>query len=126
MNSLPIKKPDLDEKVSAIIKKDNWNFEKVNLILSKKGWCFDTDMSVLSNDIEVVYWTVLDSNRYKGTLPVRAPDFDRRVKALVTSGNGEFHITDLLSVDEDDVSWRFDDDGSELSNMADVVYWEYL
>ena len=60
-------------------------------------------------------------------LPVKLPEFNRPVKAVIASQKLTHVVTAfLIAVDEDDCEWRFVDDNSELNVRSfDVVYWVY-
>lgn len=59
-------------------------------------------------------------------LPVPLAEYGKKVKAVIRAANWGLHTAELISVDEDDVVWRFCDDHSELSYNVDVIYWEYI
>jgi len=64
----------------------------------------------------------------RSSLPLKdLPAFNKPVKALLKHWDKwEFEETVLLAVNEDDCQWRFKEDGAELANEWNVVYWEYL
>lgn len=61
-------------------------------------------------------------------LPVKLPEFNKPVIAVIKSSHSwTFNIeVKMVCVDEDDCTWRFFDDDSELSYDWDVIYWEYV
>lgn len=60
-------------------------------------------------------------------LPVKLPDFNKPVRAVLKNSlNWIFHTDQILvAVDESDCSWRFYEGDEELDYCWDVVYWEY-
>lgn len=61
-------------------------------------------------------------------LPVSKAEVGRPVRAVLKSSHTWTFHTDvvLVAVDEDDVDWRFHEDGAELDYNWDVIYWEYI
>jgi hypothetical protein len=61
-------------------------------------------------------------------LPVLLPELHRAVRAVIKNSLKWSLHTDVLlkAVVEDDCSWRFYEDDSELDNSWDVIYWEYV
>ena len=61
-------------------------------------------------------------------LPVPKAESGRPVRAVLKSSHTWTFHTDvvLVAVDEDDVDWRFHEDGAELDYNWDVIYWAYI
>jgi hypothetical protein len=60
-------------------------------------------------------------------LPVELPEFNRPVRAIIKHFmKWATEEVVLKAVNEDDCSWRFEEDNCELANEWNVIYWEYI
>jgi len=59
-------------------------------------------------------------------LPIKTPDYGEPVKAVIKHFEGwNVRVANMIAVDEDDCTWRFEEDNCELTNEWNVIYWEY-